>query len=151
MFFVFFYGLFIDAASFIYSSEIYPTNIRSRGMALSTTTYFLACIVSYPDRWESGFIYCADFVGQTYVTPGATAVANIGWRYFVLFACLTVISILVIYFCYPETSKKSLEELAVYFGEAVVQDEHAGGLKEVTDTGDREKQGPGAKHQERVR
>jgi len=46
MFFVFFYGLFIDAASFIYSSEIYPTNIRSRGMALSTTTYFLACIVS---------------------------------------------------------------------------------------------------------
>lgn len=46
MFFVFFYGLFIDAASFIYSSEIYPTNIRSRGMALSTTTYFVACIVS---------------------------------------------------------------------------------------------------------
>lgn len=47
MFFVFFYGLFIDAASFIYSSEIYPTNIRSRGMALSTTTYFVACIVSF--------------------------------------------------------------------------------------------------------
>ena len=46
MFFVFFYGLFIDAASFIYSSEIYPTNIRSRGMALSTVTYFTACIVS---------------------------------------------------------------------------------------------------------
>ena len=46
MFFVFFYGLFIDAASFIYSSEIYPTNIRSRGMALSTVTYFVACIVS---------------------------------------------------------------------------------------------------------
>ena len=46
MFFVFFYGLFIDAASFIYSSEIYPTNIRSRGMALSTMTYFVACIVS---------------------------------------------------------------------------------------------------------
>ena len=46
MFFVFFYGLFIDAASFIYSSEIYPTNIRSRGMALATFTYFVACIVS---------------------------------------------------------------------------------------------------------
>jgi hypothetical protein len=48
MFFVFFYGLFIDAASFIYSSEIYPTNIRSRGMAMATFTYFVACIVRSP-------------------------------------------------------------------------------------------------------
>jgi len=46
MFFVFFYGFFIDAASFIYSSEIYPTNIRARGMALATFTYFAACVVS---------------------------------------------------------------------------------------------------------
>jgi len=46
MFFVFFYGFFIDAASFIYSSEIYPTNIRARGMALDTFTYFAACVVS---------------------------------------------------------------------------------------------------------
>ena len=46
MFFVFFYGFFIDAASFIYSSEIYPTNIRARGMAMATFTYFAACIVS---------------------------------------------------------------------------------------------------------
>lgn len=63
MFFVFFYGLFLDAASFIYSSEIYPTNIRSRGVAMATCTYFLACI--------------------TYVTPGATAIATIGYRYFI--------------------------------------------------------------------
>jgi hypothetical protein len=63
MFFVFFYGLFIDAASFIYSAEIYPTNIRSEGVALATFTYFAACI--------------------TFVTPGATAIANIGYKYFV--------------------------------------------------------------------
>ena len=100
MFFVFFYGFFIDAASFVYSSEIYPTNIRSRGMALSTTTYFVACI--------------------TYVTPGAVAVTNIGWRYFVVFACLTVVSIVVIYFFYPETKGKSLEELDALFGETFV-------------------------------
>ncbi|KAF2268929.1 MFS sugar transporter [Lojkania enalia] len=100
MFFVFFYGLFIDAASFIYSSEIYPTNIRSPGVAMATFTYFVACI--------------------TFVTPGATAIANIGYKYFVIFACLTVISILVIYFMYPETKGKSLEELAELFGDPVV-------------------------------
>ncbi|ORX99796.1 MFS sugar transporter [Clohesyomyces aquaticus] len=100
MFFVFFYGLFIDAASFIYSSEIYPTNIRSEGVALATFTYFAACI--------------------TFVTPGATAIANIGYKYFVIFACLTVVSIIVIYFMYPETKGRSLEELAELFGDPVV-------------------------------
>jgi len=44
-FFVFFYGFFVDAASFIYSSEIYPTHIRARGVAMATATYFIACIV----------------------------------------------------------------------------------------------------------
>lgn len=63
MFFVFFYGVFIDAASFIYSAEILPTNIRSEGVALATTTYFVSCI--------------------TFVTPGATAIASIGYKYFV--------------------------------------------------------------------
>lgn len=56
MFFVFFYGLFIDAASFIYSSEIYPTNIRSRGMALASFTYFTACIVSRVARLQEKLI-----------------------------------------------------------------------------------------------
>lgn len=143
MFFVFFYGLFVDAASFIYSSEIYPTNIRSRGMALSTMTYFVACIVS-PQYTHSGFV--ADHVQQTYVTPGATAVADIGWRYFVLFACLTVVSIVVIYFFYPETSKRSLEELAVHFGETVVRDE--GAKNDTNETS--EKDGSTAEHQERT-
>ncbi|KAF2741686.1 arabinose-proton symporter [Sporormia fimetaria CBS 119925] len=100
MMFVFFYGLFIDAASFIYSSEIYPTNIRSEGVALATFTYFTACI--------------------TFVTPGATAIANIGYKYFIVFACLTLVSALIIYFLYPETKGKSLEELAELFGDPVV-------------------------------
>lgn len=72
MFFVFFYGVFIDAASFIYSAEILPTNIRSEGVALATTTYFVSCI--------------------TFVTPGATAIASIGYKYFVgkLYLCLYI-------------------------------------------------------------
>jgi predicted MFS family arabinose efflux permease len=99
MFFVFFYGLFVDAASFIYSAEIYPTQIRARGVALATSTYFIACI--------------------TYVTPGATAIATIGWRYFLVFIGLTVITVTVIFFFYPETKGRSLEELAELFGEPV--------------------------------
>ncbi|KAF2423403.1 general substrate transporter [Tothia fuscella] len=99
MFFVFFYGLFIDAASFIYSAEIYPTQIRAKGVALSTSTYFIACI--------------------TYVTPGATAIATIGWKYFIVFICLTACTVVIIYFYYPETKGRSLEELAELFGDPV--------------------------------
>ncbi|KAH8655397.1 general substrate transporter, partial [Xylariales sp. PMI_506] len=98
-FFVFFYGFFVDAASFVYSSEIFPTNIRSRGVALASATYFIACI--------------------TYVTPGATAIANISWRYYVVFACFTTVSIFVVYFFFPETKGRSLEELAELFGDPI--------------------------------
>lgn len=37
-----------------------------------------------------------------------------------VFACLTVVSVVVIYFMYPETKGKSLEELAELFGDPVV-------------------------------
>lgn len=37
-----------------------------------------------------------------------------------MFACLTLVSVLVIYFMYPETKGKSLEELAELFGDPVV-------------------------------
>jgi cbb3-type cytochrome oxidase subunit 3 len=54
------------------------------------------------------------------VTPGATAISNIGYKYFIIFACLTLVSVAVIYFMYPETKGKSLEELAELFGDPVV-------------------------------
>lgn len=99
-FYVFFYGIFLDAASFIYSAEVYPTNIRSPGVALATFTYFAGCIL--------------------YVTPGATAFANIGWKYFLVFAVVTFVDVVVMWFTFPETKGKSLEDLAELFGETVV-------------------------------
>jgi hypothetical protein len=99
-FYVFFYGIFLDAASFIYSAEVYPTNIRSRGVALATFTYFAGAI--------------------TYATPGATAFANIGWKYFLVFVIVTLVSVVIMWFTFPETKGKSLEELAELFGETVV-------------------------------
>ncbi|KAF1944286.1 hypothetical protein EJ02DRAFT_452654 [Clathrospora elynae] len=48
------------------------------------------------------------------------AIANIGYKYFVVFACLTLVSVVVVYFMYPETKGKSLEEPAELFGDPVV-------------------------------
>ena len=60
-------------------SRIYPQNVRARGVALATFTYFALCIVSMPLLSA-----CATWLthSQAYVTPGATALDAIGWRYF---------------------------------------------------------------------
>lgn len=63
-------------------------------------------------------------------------IATISWRYFLgnhllplshfmtdfipVFICLTFITVLVIYFVYPETKGRSLEKLAELFGDPVV-------------------------------
>jgi len=41
-------------------------------------------------------------------------------RLILVFACLTLVSIVVIYFFYPETKGRSLEELAELFGDLVI-------------------------------
>ncbi|KAH7117687.1 hypothetical protein B0J11DRAFT_509388 [Dendryphion nanum] len=99
LFFIFFYGLFIDAVSSIHGSEIYPTNIRSPGVVLATF-YVFHRLYYLRDAW-----CCGD---------------SKHWLQVHLFACLTHVSIVVIYFMYPETNNKSLEELAQLFGHPVV-------------------------------
>jgi hypothetical protein len=36
-----FYGSCVDATSFIYTSEIFPTNVRAQGVGLSISGFFL--------------------------------------------------------------------------------------------------------------
>lgn len=62
---------------------------------------------------------------NTFVNP--IALESIGWKYYIVFACILVVVFVTIYFYYPETKGYSLEEMAVIFdGEAAA----------VTDAGD---------------
>lgn len=56
-----------------------------------------------------------------------------------MFVCLTVVSIVVIYFFYPETNQRSLEELAAYFGETVLVETDLNQDKAAGETGGAEK------------
>jgi hypothetical protein len=47
------------------------------------------------------------------ITP--IAVTNIGWRYYILFTCVCLISIPIVYLFFPETSGKTLEEIDMIF------------------------------------
>ncbi|KAJ5738508.1 hypothetical protein N7493_001663 [Penicillium malachiteum] len=104
LFFIFlhlaFYGCCIDANSFVYASEIFPTHIRSRGVAWSVGTLFLTTI--------------------PYLEAAPTALATIEWKYFIIFIVLTFINIPIVYFTFPETKGISLENLNGVFGDECV-------------------------------
>ncbi|ETI26159.1 hypothetical protein G647_02936 [Cladophialophora carrionii CBS 160.54] len=98
--FITFYGGGIDVVGYVYCSEIFPTTIRSQGVAWSLAGTFLSTLV--------------------YVEAAPTALANIKWKYYIIFVCLTFVNILIFYFWCPETKGKSLEEINALFGDEVV-------------------------------
>ncbi|ODV65356.1 general substrate transporter [Hyphopichia burtonii NRRL Y-1933] len=101
VFFIFFhivfYGGCVDANTYVYATEIWPTHIRSKGAALSTSGLFIGLLV---------------------FTTGVTSALNhIQWRYFLIFIILSLINCIIIFFYFPETKGLTLEEIGKLFGE----------------------------------
>ncbi|KAK5226846.1 hypothetical protein LTR47_004379 [Exophiala xenobiotica] len=113
MMYAFGVGMFIDPTQFVIVSEIFPTTIRAKGLTIALFTYFVTTIL--------------------YTAGAPTAFANIGWRYYLVFVCVTVACIVALFFMLPETTGLTLEEIGALFGDEVVvhfaQDGH--GLVEV--------------------
>lgn len=55
-----------------------------------------------------------------YVEAAPTALANIQWRYYIVFICLTLLNIIILCIWCPETKGLSLEEINERFGDEVV-------------------------------
>lgn len=47
------------------------------------------------------------------ITP--VAIANIGYRYYIVYACIGMCIPITVYFFYPETMGRSLEEIDIIF------------------------------------
>lgn len=97
-------GLFIYIASFgatwlplpwLYPAEISPIKTRAKANAISTCT-----------NWLFNFLIVM-------VTP--IMIRNIGWGTYLFFACINACFFPVIYFFYPETAGRSLEEIDLIF------------------------------------
>ncbi|KAJ5720580.1 uncharacterized protein N7483_008514 [Penicillium malachiteum] len=78
-----------------YPAEILPYQLRAKGLAITLTTDSLAC-----------------FFNQ-YVNP--VAFRALAWRYFCIYIGCLVFFLGVIYFVFPETQGRSLEEVAQIF------------------------------------
>ncbi|KAF5591198.1 sugar transporter [Fusarium pseudoanthophilum] len=94
-----FQGTFCNTTMYLYVSEIFPTEIRSIGIGWSLFGQFAATIILL----------------QT-APIGFNAV---GWKYFLLVICWSVLFIPAIYFFWPETARLSLEEIGKQFGDEV--------------------------------
>ncbi|KAK5400812.1 hypothetical protein LTR06_011233 [Exophiala xenobiotica] len=99
--FVTFYASCVDATSYVYCAEIFPTNLRSQGMATSIFSLFAATLL--------------------YTQPAATAFATIGWKYYLIFIIVPTLGLPLVYRL-PETRGLSLEEIAGVFGDEVALD-----------------------------
>lgn len=111
-----------DATSYIYASEIFPTPVRAKGLAISVSGLFVATII--------------------FLEAAPTAFAEIGWKFFTLFIAITTLSFLFVWLYCPEvsflfstisipyflleltsaflqTSQRSLESIPELFGDSV--------------------------------
>ena len=85
----------------LYPAEINPIRTRARANAISTSV-----------NWSSNFLIVM-------VTP--IMVANITYGTYIFFATMNACFIPIIYFLYPETKKRSLEEIDLIFAKGFVE------------------------------
>ncbi|KAK4235176.1 general substrate transporter [Achaetomium macrosporum] len=97
--FIFIYYFFYDIAwspLFIaYPVEIFEFGLRARGVAVTYGSTFAGLII-----------------GQ-FVNP--IAMGKIGWRYYIVFDSILAMLLVVIWFLFPETKGRTLEEIAEVF------------------------------------
>lgn len=101
--FIWIYGISYSPLGWALPAEVYSTANRSKGVALSTCTIWLADFV----------------VGIS--TP--SMLANIGYGTYIFFAAMCLLAGIWAFFLVPETSGKTLEELDEVFGDTSGQEE----------------------------
>uniref|UniRef100_A0A0B7KSN6 Major facilitator superfamily (MFS) profile domain-containing protein n=1 Tax=Bionectria ochroleuca TaxID=29856 RepID=A0A0B7KSN6_BIOOC len=102
--FVFFYGGSMDASSYVYCAEIFPTSIRAQGVGFSVAGLFIMTLI--------------------YTQTAPTAFENVGWKYYLVFIILPWIGAFVMQKFFPETAGLSLEDIAVLFGDEAATNEN---------------------------
>ncbi|MCJ1292662.1 hypothetical protein MMC34_004215 [Xylographa carneopallida] len=89
------YALTLAPVAWVYAAEVWSLETRATGMALAAVANWLF-----------------NFALGLFVPP---AFATISWKTFIIFGVLCFAAAVQAYFTYPETAKKSLEEIEVMF------------------------------------
>ncbi|KAK4940654.1 hypothetical protein LTR10_019284 [Elasticomyces elasticus] len=93
------YSANIDVTTYVYVSEIFPNELRSKGLSISVASYFI--------------ILC------TQLESAITALEAIGWKSILVYLCCLVVACVPLFLYCPETKNRSLEEIGAIFGDEV--------------------------------
>ncbi|KAF5673669.1 lactose permease [Fusarium circinatum] len=91
----FFYDIAWTPLPQAYTIEIFPFLTRSRGLTTALTSSYLGLI------------------SAQLINP--VGLAALGWKYYIVFCCILACLIVVIYFLFPETKGRSLEQITELF------------------------------------
>lgn len=94
----------MDATSYVYCSEIFPTPLRAQGTGFSVAGLFTATLI--------------------YTQTAPVAFAQVGWKFYIVFIILPVLGAGLMWKFFPETKLLSLEEISGLFGDEVALDIH---------------------------
>ncbi|KAF1348777.1 sugar transporter [Delphinella strobiligena] len=89
------YGLTWAPTGWIYASEVFPLKYRAKGVGLSAATNWIF-----------------NFALAYFVAPAFT---NIKWKTYIIFGVFCFFMTIHIFFMYPETKGKTLEEIDILF------------------------------------
>ncbi|KAF2492557.1 MFS general substrate transporter [Lophium mytilinum] len=91
------YSVGIDVAGVVFYGELFPNHIRAKGVCLSVATIALTDLV--------------------YLQATATAFANIGWKFYLVFIIISGLGAILMFLVLPETKGIPIEEMAKIFGD----------------------------------
>lgn len=96
-FYIFWWCFFIDATQYVYIAEIFPNHLRPQGVALGLSSFYLASEIT--------------------LVGAPVALDRIGWKFYLVLIIPSAVYIVLIYFLFPETKGRTLEEIGALFGD----------------------------------
>jgi len=99
------YNIGYNALTYTFLVELFPFHVRAKGIT----------IFQLFGRLAGAF--------NTFVNP--IGIANSGWRYYLMYVVFLGFEVVFIYFLFPETGQKSLEELAFLYEEKEAEEVRA--------------------------
>ena len=93
--FLWFFTMFNIVPCWIYGTEIWPQEVRAKGYSFTILGWAIGCGMN------------------TFIIP--IMLGSIGYGSFLFFGCMNIVATPIIYFLYPETGSRSLEEVNLIF------------------------------------
>lgn len=87
----------MDATQYVYVAEIFPNHLRPQDVALGLTVFYLASEVT--------------------LIGALVALNKIGWKFYLVLIIPSACYLVAMYFLFPETKGRTLEEVGALFGD----------------------------------